>query len=86
VLTLVIADDSAAVRKALRNFFKEHPQFQIIGEAATYADTISRLADLSPDVLLLDLRMPGFECRAEEVSKDSENVWMSSHRNELRGR
>lgn len=70
--TLVIADDSAAVRKALQNFFAGHPEFQIIGEAQNYAEAISCVSELKPDVLLIDLRMPGMESQAAELSKLAE--------------
>jgi DNA-binding NarL/FixJ family response regulator len=70
--TLVIADDSEAVRKALRNFFAGHSEFQILGEARDYAETITLVTELKPNLLLTDLRMPGLESRATEIAKLAE--------------
>jgi DNA-binding NarL/FixJ family response regulator len=59
VTTIFIADDSEHVRRAIRNFFASDSRFQVIGEARNYSDTLRMLVELKPDVLLVDLRMPG---------------------------
>jgi two-component system, NarL family, response regulator DevR len=65
MIRLVIADDSEILRKALRNFFASEPRFEIVGEAQDYAETIAIVIDRKPDVLLMDLRMPGIGSRGE---------------------
>jgi DNA-binding NarL/FixJ family response regulator len=69
MIRLVIADDSEIIRRALRNFFANEPRFEIVGEARDYAETIAVVTDRKPDVLLMDLRMPGIGSRASEIAK-----------------
>ena len=57
-ITVLIADDSAAMRKAVKIFLNGRTDFAVVGEAANCAETIKLLKDLRPDVLLLDLCMP----------------------------
>jgi DNA-binding NarL/FixJ family response regulator len=62
---LVIADDSDLLRRTIRKFLFDYPQFEIAGEARDYAETLALVTKANPDLLLLDLRMPGVESRAE---------------------
>jgi chemotaxis response regulator CheB len=57
-VTVLIADDSSVMRKAVRIFLNGRTDFTIVGEATNCTETIKALKDLRPDVLLLDLRMP----------------------------
>jgi chemotaxis response regulator CheB len=57
-VTLLVADDADVIRKTLRNFLKEEPAIKLLGEASNFSETISMMADLKPDVILLDLHMP----------------------------
>ena len=54
----LIADDSEAMRTAIRKTLEEESNINIVGEASTFADTRQKIVDLNPDVLLLDLRLP----------------------------
>jgi DNA-binding NarL/FixJ family response regulator len=56
-ITVLIADDSAAMRKAVRIFLSGRTDFAIVGEATNCVETIKLLKDLRPDVLLFDLPM-----------------------------
>lgn len=56
-ITVLIADDSAVIRKALRIFLNGRTDFAIVAEATNCAETIKLLKDLRPDVLLFDLHM-----------------------------
>jgi DNA-binding NarL/FixJ family response regulator len=58
---LVIADDSDLLRRTIRNFLFDYPRFEIAGEARDHAQTLALVAKVQPDVLMLDLRMPGVE-------------------------
>jgi DNA-binding NarL/FixJ family response regulator len=69
VTTIFIADDSEYVRRAIRNFFASDSRFQVIGEARNYSDTLRMLVELKPDVLLVDLRMPGADPDAAGLAK-----------------
>ncbi|MER5768238.1 response regulator transcription factor [Streptomyces sp. NPDC001985] len=58
-ITLVIADDHPVVRDGLRGLFESVDGFTVLGEAADGTEAVARAAELDPDVVLMDLRMPG---------------------------
>lgn len=58
-IRVVIADDHPVVRDGLRRILEIEPDIEIVGEAASGADAIAVAQKLQPDVLLLDLMMPG---------------------------
>lgn len=58
-IRIMIADDHELVRMALRTLLEAEPDFTVVGEAADTQSAIADAASLRPDVLLLDLRMPG---------------------------
>jgi DNA-binding NarL/FixJ family response regulator len=59
VITLLIADDHPVVRNGLSSMFEPDPGFEVIGEAADGAEAVRMAETLRPDVILMDLRMPG---------------------------
>ncbi|MEY9874435.1 DNA-binding NarL/FixJ family response regulator [Streptacidiphilus sp. MAP12-33] len=58
-IRLLIVDDHPIVRDGLRGIFDQDPGFEVAGEAADGAEAVERALALAPDVVLLDLRMPG---------------------------
>ncbi|WP_406422125.1 response regulator [Streptomyces sp. NBC_00842] len=58
-ITLIVVDDHPVVRDGLRGMFESAPGFEVLGEAANGVEGIELAADLDPDVVLMDLRMPG---------------------------
>jgi DNA-binding NarL/FixJ family response regulator len=56
---VILADDHAVVRHGLRLVIDAEPDLEVVGEAPTAADAIRQVADARPDVLLLDISMPG---------------------------
>jgi DNA-binding NarL/FixJ family response regulator len=58
-LKLLLADDHQIVRQGLRAILKTEPDFQLVGEAADGLETLRLAEKLNPDVLVLDLMMPG---------------------------
>ena len=58
-MKVFIADDSSVVRDRLVEMLSEIEQIEIAGEAATAAEAIALIAKLRPDVVILDIRMPG---------------------------
>jgi NarL family two-component system response regulator LiaR len=58
-ITLLIVDDHEVVRRGLRTFFEAHSEFEVVGEAATGAAAIKLAEEHVPDVVLMDLIMPG---------------------------
>jgi DNA-binding NarL/FixJ family response regulator len=58
-ITLLIADDHPVVRDGLRGMFESAPGFTVLGEAANGVEAVALATSLDPDVVLMDLRMPG---------------------------
>ncbi|TDC79787.1 response regulator [Streptomyces hainanensis] len=58
-VSLLIADDHPVVRDGLRGMFASEPGFVVLGEAADGVAAVALAAELDPDVVLMDLRMPG---------------------------
>jgi DNA-binding NarL/FixJ family response regulator len=56
---ILIADDHAVVREGLRAVLGSEPDMEVVGEAATGKEVLERAADLRPDVILMDIQMPG---------------------------
>jgi DNA-binding NarL/FixJ family response regulator len=55
---VLMADDSDVMRSAIRRTLEEDPRIEIVAEASTFAETIQKIADFKPTVLLLDLHLP----------------------------
>ena len=60
-IRLLIVDDHPVVRDGLRGMFAADPEFTVVGEAADGARAVTLAASLRPDVILMDLRMPGVD-------------------------
>ena len=58
-LRVLLADDHAILRSGLRLLLGAQPDLEVVGEAADVKDTLCRACELRPDVLILDLTMPG---------------------------
>lgn len=56
--TILIADDSIFIRKALCTLFEREEDFEVCGEAENGKEAIARAKKLRPDLILLDLSMP----------------------------
>ena len=57
--TILIADDSEIVRTMIRQALERDTDFAVCGEAANGTDAVSMARELSPDLIILDVRMPG---------------------------
>jgi DNA-binding NarL/FixJ family response regulator len=58
-IRVLIADDHPLFRDGLRVLLSSIPQTEVIGEAATGEEALSQAAALQPDVILMDIQMPG---------------------------
>ena len=60
-LKVLIVDDEPPARERLRSLLGEIPEVAVAGEAMSGAEALSLTHDLSPDIVLLDVRMPGMD-------------------------
>ena len=58
---LLIVDDHPIVRDGLSGMFASAPEFNVLGEAGDGAEAVKLAGVLNPDVILMDLRMPGLD-------------------------
>ena len=60
-ITLLITDDHSIIREGLRLILETTDDIEVIGEAADGVEALRLVAEQQPDVLLMDLRMPGMD-------------------------
>ncbi|MBO9048133.1 response regulator transcription factor [Curtobacterium flaccumfaciens pv. flaccumfaciens] len=60
-LTIVLADDQELVRAGFRVILESEPGFRVVGEAADGAGAVEAVQQLRPDVVCLDVQMPGVD-------------------------
>jgi len=58
---ILLVDDHPAVREGLRMLFQAEPAATVIGEASTGAEALALAGDLRPDVVIMDIEMPGMD-------------------------
>jgi DNA-binding NarL/FixJ family response regulator len=61
VARVLIADDQTLFRRGLARLLEEDPRIALVGQATDGHDAVQKTAALSPDVVLMDLRMPGLD-------------------------
>jgi two-component system response regulator DevR len=59
VQRIFIVDDHEVVRLGLKALLEHHPHFEVVGEAGTAKDAIEQVSKILPDVVLMDIRLPG---------------------------
>jgi two-component system, NarL family, response regulator LiaR len=60
-IRVLVVDDHAMVRRGLATFLLAFDDLQMVGEAAAGNEVVSRCAETHPDVILMDLKMPGVD-------------------------
>ncbi|MFC4011346.1 response regulator [Nonomuraea purpurea] len=60
-IRVLIADDQAMVREAFAILLNAQPDMEVVGEAVDGHDAVAKVAALRPDVVLMDIRMPGLD-------------------------
>jgi two-component system, NarL family, nitrate/nitrite response regulator NarL len=82
-IRLMITDDHEVVREGLRNILSLQPDFEIVAEAVNAEETLSKIATVRPDVLVLDVWMPkktGIEVLPEigKISPDTKVLFLTA--------
>jgi DNA-binding NarL/FixJ family response regulator len=60
-ITVLLADDQPLLRLGFRMILDAHEGIEVVGEAADGAEAVSQTVALRPDVVLMDIRMPGMD-------------------------
>ncbi|MFB7454784.1 MULTISPECIES: response regulator [unclassified Streptomyces] len=60
-IRVLLVDDHQVVRRGLRTFLEVQDDIQVVGEAADGAEGVARAEELHPDVVLMDVKMPGMD-------------------------
>jgi DNA-binding NarL/FixJ family response regulator len=58
-IRVLLVDDHQVVRRGLRTFLEVQGDIEVVGEAADGAEGVTRAEELRPDVVLMDIKMPG---------------------------
>ncbi|MFD5103568.1 response regulator [Streptomyces albidochromogenes] len=58
-IRVLLVDDHQVVRRGLRTFLEVQDDIEVVGEAADGAEGVARAEELRPDVVLMDIKMPG---------------------------
>jgi two-component system response regulator DevR len=56
---ILLVDDHEVVRLGLKSLLERHPQFEVVGEAGSARDALEQVAATEPDVVVMDIRLPG---------------------------
>jgi DNA-binding NarL/FixJ family response regulator len=75
VIRILLVDDQALVRAGFRMILDAEPQMEVVGEAADGREAVDQVRALSPDIVLMDIRMPeldGLEATRRILEGDEE--------------
>lgn len=59
-IRILLADDHTLFRQGVKNLLSNEPDMEVIGEVSNGGDAMAKAAELRPDVVLMDIGMPGF--------------------------
>jgi len=87
IVTILIVDDHAVVREGISTILERQGHFKIIGEAQDGEEAIEKARALRPDVVIMDIRMPGMsgiEACAEIINsvKDCRVIMLTAYKEE----
>jgi NarL family two-component system response regulator LiaR len=83
-ISLLLTDDHAIVRQGIRAFLELQPDLMVIGEADSGENAVRMVAELAPDIVLMDLVMPGIggveaTRQVKQVSPHSQVIVLTSY-------
>ncbi|MBT3314694.1 MAG: response regulator transcription factor [Anaerolineae bacterium] len=56
---IILVDDHEVVRVGLKTLLERHPEYEVVGEAGSAREAIEKTENLQPDVVVMDIRLPG---------------------------
>lgn len=73
---IIIVDDHEVVRLGLRSLLDQYPQYEVISEASSANEVIQQVDNLDPDIILMDIRLPGKSGieACEEIKKKKPDI------------
>ena len=73
---IILVDDHEVVRIGLKTLIERHPDFEVVGEASSAREAVEKTANLEPDVVVMDIRLPGVSGidACEEIVKRFPNI------------
>jgi DNA-binding NarL/FixJ family response regulator len=77
-ISVLLADDTSIVRKAIRELLNSSPAIKVVGEAASFQETLKLIEALKPNVVVMDLHMPGEVAVTPTELKDRLDLGASS--------
>ena len=85
-LDVLIADDNAEFRTDLKNYLRRMPGYRVVGEASDGLESVSMTEKLHPDLVLMDISMPGLNGvgaarKIKEFSSNTKIVFVTIHEN-----
>jgi len=83
-ITVLLVDDHKVVRHGIRAFLEARPEFLVVGEANSGADAVALVQEHVPDIVLMDLIMPGMDGveatrRVKDISPRTQIVVLTSY-------
>ena len=86
--SILIVDDHEVVRNGIRSYLETIPDFQVVGEAASGEEAVNLVSELIPDIVLLDLIMPGMDGiettrRVKQISPRTQVVVLTSYHEDV---
>ena len=85
-IRLLLADDHAILRRGLRKILEAEPDMEVVGEAENGREALRLTKELNPDVVILDVSMPGengIECLKKIASRNLSRVLMLTVHHEV---
>ena len=87
-ISILIVDDHEVVRNGMRSYLETLPDFTVVGEAASGEDAIGMVSELIPDIVLMDLIMPGMDGiettrRVKQISPRTQVVVLTSYHEDI---
>jgi two-component system, NarL family, response regulator NreC len=86
-IRLLLVDDHKIVRAGLKMLFQAEPDMEIVGEASSGASALIRVSELQPDVVVMDVAMPGMSGieatrQIKEASPETAVIALTMHEDE----